>query len=123
MPMTIELDDTLRATLEMQAQATGESPEALAIRLLREHLSEPDIANTAPLQRNLAAFHRMLPELLTTHMGKAVAFLDGELVGVGDDRISLVKEVWAKCGQVPVLVREVGKPSRVIRVGAQRIAR
>jgi hypothetical protein len=113
MPITITLDDTLAAVLEMNAQMIGETSEALAQRLLRDRLLDSHVAAPDMFQRNLAAFNTMLPELLQTHAGKAVAFLNGELVGVGTDRITLAQEIWARYGYTEILVREVAPTPRV----------
>lgn len=116
MSLMIELDDALQAALEMQAEVTGETPAELAQRLLREQLFGADSTASAAFQRNLAAFHRMLPGLLKQYPGKAVAFLDGELVGVGEDRVALAKEMWATYGRVELLVREVTRTPRVLHI-------
>ncbi|MCG8351131.1 MAG: hypothetical protein MI924_25455 [Chloroflexales bacterium] len=107
MPIILTLDDTLATVLEVNAQLVGETSEALAQRLLRDRLLDSKVIEHDMFQRNLAAFNHMLPELLQTHAGKAVAFLNGELVGVGADRITLAQEIWARYGYTEILVREV----------------
>ena len=75
-------------------------------------------------QREYQAFLRLLPELLVTHRGRYVAIHEGRVAGVGDDRIELAREVWAKHGYVPIHIGLVTTdPPPVVRAPSPRVVR
>lgn len=114
--MLIELSDDLAAVLESCAQALGLSPASLAERLLRAQLIGSTRGQSPDFQRNHAAFEQKLPELLQTHTGQFVAFLDGELVGIGADQMELKREMYAKFGYVNMLITKVTARPRVLHI-------
>jgi hypothetical protein len=63
-------------------------------------------------EREHRAFQQKLPELLTTHRGKYVAFHDGQLVDIGDDELVLASRVRAKFGYVPIHIGLVADQPR-----------
>ena len=70
-----------------------------------------------PLDEELRAFDRLLPELLTTHRGQFVAVFGGNVVGSGTDKIAVAKQAYAEYGYRPILVRLVtDAPQRVVRI-------
>lgn len=116
MATLIELDDDLYVVLKERAQTFGLSPDILAQRLLRTHLAGVKNVQSVTFRRNLAAFQRKLPELLQTHAGQFVAFLDGELVGIRENIDDLRKEMYAKYGYINMLITEVTIEPRVRHV-------
>jgi hypothetical protein len=54
--------------------------------------------------REHQAFLQMLPALLQTHRGKYVAIHEGQVVGSGDDKITLALHAYAQYGYVPIYV-------------------
>ena len=70
-----------------------------------------------PLEEELRAFDRLLPELLGTHRGRYVAVFGGKVVGTGTDKIAVAKKAYAEYGYRPILVRLVtDAPPRVVRI-------
>ena len=58
-------------------------------------------------QRERLAFHRLLPELLTTHAGKVVAIHDEQVIAVGDERRPVIDEATRIAGYVDLFVKQV----------------
>jgi hypothetical protein len=54
--------------------------------------TDPDLA------REFDAFQRLLPELLKTHRGEFAAVHNGEVVGFGQDRVSLATDLYRRHG-------------------------
>lgn len=77
----------------------------------------------AAIEQEHAAFEKMLPELLQKYEGRVVALYQGQVVDVGDDRMT----VWAKArkqlGQVPVYVQTVEFPPRIVNMPYRRVVR
>jgi len=73
------------------------------------------------LQKEIAAFERMKPELLNTHKGKHVAILNGQLVDSDDDKRVLAKRVYAKYGNRTILMTEVREQPRVYRIDSPEV--
>lgn len=74
-------------------------------------------------QRELRAFRRLLPELLATHRGKYVAIHNEQVVGSGDDIVTVAMDVYWKHGHVPIYVDLVtDEPTKPIRIPSPRIS-
>lgn len=121
--LSIELDDSLMNALEIYAQTIGTSPEELAHQILRKHLFGSGIKHSEAFERNVEAFYSQLPELLEQYEGMCVAFRDGELVGVGTERISLLKKMYALYGYSDIFVTQVSRTLRVRHVGHRQLLR
>jgi hypothetical protein len=80
-------------------------------------------AEEAAIEREHAAFERMLPELLKQYPGQAVAIHNGQVVGVGDDEMDLWAQVRQKLGPVPVYVQVVEYPPRIYKMPHRKIIR
>lgn len=85
----------------------------------------PSLAHTsAKFQRERAAYYRLLPELLKTHLGKVVAIHDGQVVEAGTSRIEVAMATFRRVGAVPIFVELVTEdPPRVFRIPGLRLAR
>ena len=70
-------------------------------------------AEEAAIEREHAAFQRMLPELLKQYEGQVVAIYNGQVVDIGDDEVEVWKRARQRLGQVPVYVDTVEYPPRV----------
>jgi hypothetical protein len=62
--------------------------------------------------REYAAFQRLLPSLIQTHLGQFVAIHDGRVIASGVDRLQVVNEALLKNGGADIHVGLVG-PERV----------
>lgn len=120
MSKSIQIEDDLYAALERQAQALGLSPVTLAHQLLQTQLMGSSRHQSPTFQRNWMAFQEALPTLLQTLAGHYVAFFNGQLVGSGEDRSVLMKEMYAKYGYVSMLITQVTAMPRVRHVSYHR---
>lgn len=64
----------------------------------------------AELEREIAAYEAMRPELEAKQMGKWVLVHDERLIGTYDSFEKAAEEAVAKFGRGPFLVRQVGAP-------------
>ncbi len=60
-------------------------------------------------ERERAAFFRLLPELLKTHLGKVVAIHDERVIAVGDDRRPVIDAATRIAGDVDLMVETVAE--------------
>jgi PHD/YefM family antitoxin component YafN of YafNO toxin-antitoxin module len=67
-------------------------------------------------EREQAAFERMKPELLHTHLGKVVAIYQGEVVQVGTDIAETLDAVYEQFGYVPCYVQRVEETPRIFHL-------
>lgn len=80
-------------------------------------------AEEAAIDREHAAFERMLPELLKQYPGQAVAIYNGEVVGVGNSKMDLWSQVRQKLGPVPVYVQVIEYPTKVYKMPHRKVIR
>lgn len=72
-------------------------------------------------ERELAAFRRLLPFILSSHLGEFVAVHDGQVVAHGRDRVSVVGDAFSKVGNVAIHVGFVGpETAEPMRSGVRR---
>lgn len=77
----------------------------------------------SPLDGEIRAFERLLPELLQTHRGRYVAVLGGRVIVCGADKIAVAKQAYAEHGYRPILVRLVtDQPRPVVHIPSVRRA-
>jgi hypothetical protein len=77
------------------------------------HLAPPELSKG---EREYPAFHRLLPQLLSTHPGQYVAVHEGQVIDSGTDDIALIQRVHARVGYVPIHVGLVTEQPLVARV-------
>ena len=67
-------------------------PSAGEVREFNVVLPEPPPPPPAAdkFEREQAAFHRLLPDLLTTHRGQYVAIHDGQVIAVGNSSVGVL---------------------------------
>lgn len=71
--------------------------------------------------REKETYFKMEKELINNYRGKFVAVLNGEIVGVGEDKMELALGIYKERGYVPMYIGQVGAKERVIRVPSPRI--
>ncbi len=70
-------------------------------------------------QREIQAFQRMRTVLEERYAGRVVAIYQGRVVAVGDDRQSVLREVWERFGPVTCYIERVGEAGlRKVRIPA-----
>jgi len=81
-------------------------------------------AAPAEFDQEVAAFERLKPALLKQHAGQAVAIHHGQVVAVGDDKMSVLAEVLAQFGPVPCYIERVAPETpRRVRISSAWVAR
>lgn len=86
----------------------------------------PAPAPTSPeaiVEREYAAFQRLLPELLKAHRGEWVAIVDEQPVQFGPDFKSVILPVRQRFGKRPVCVQEIRETPRVHKILSPRVVR
>jgi hypothetical protein len=68
----------------------------------------------AALDREIAAYDKMLPELESKHFGKWVVFKDDNFIGAFDRFEPAANEAVRRFGRGPFLIRQVGEPPIVL---------
>ena len=63
-----------------------------------------------PLDIEIEAYEKRLPDLEKNHLGKFVVFKGGELVGAWDTLDAAAAAAVARFGRGPYLIRQVGAP-------------
>jgi PHD/YefM family antitoxin component YafN of YafNO toxin-antitoxin module len=96
-----------------------------AFRVWRESEHDHQQASTRneAFQREVAAFERMKPELLKTHLGQAVAVYHGEIVAVGATKQQVYEQVTANFGEAPVFIHVVEDRPRVYKMPYRKVIR
>ena len=74
------------------------------------------------LRDEQAAFQRLLPELLKTHLGQFVAIQDGRLIDADADESALARRTLAQ-GDKPVYIQEVRAEPRVYELPSPEVIR
>jgi hypothetical protein len=119
-PYEVALDDTSEVVI---LERDGEAVAAIVpiaeyqafqswrqAELRRQTQSEEEAA----IEREHAAFEKMLPELLQKYEGRVVAIYQGEVVAVGDDEAVVWKQTRQRLGPLPIYVQTVEALPRVV---------
>ena len=68
----------------------------------------------AELDREIAAFEKMRPDLEKQHLGKFVLIKQSKLVGVYESFEQVAEEAVKQFGRGPYLLRQVGAPPVIL---------
>ena len=115
---TIQLPQDLYEAVRQKALAQQKTTEDLVIEWVSSHLDEAAYDDmTQAFEQEVAAFERLKTTLLAQYAGQYVAIYQGEVVGAGEDRLTLVKEVYRRFGEVPCYIEQVSsEPLRRVRI-------
>jgi len=118
MQNTIQLPQDLFDTVRKKAVAQQKTTDALVIEWISEHLNESETSEIhRAFEQEVAAFEALKPGLLEQFPDQYVAIYQGQVVGNGDNRLALVKEVYDQFGEVPCYVEKVTlEPPRRVRI-------
>jgi len=121
-PYEVALDDTSEVVI---LERNGEPVAAIVpiaeyqafqswrqAELRRQTQSEEESA----IEREHAAFEKMLPELLQKYEGRVVAIYQGEVVAVGDDEAVVWKQTRQRLGPLPIYVQTVEALPRIVNM-------
>ena len=76
-----------------------------------------------PFEREVAAFERILPELLQKYRGRVVAIHNGHVVEVGDSKAEVSERVHQRLGDVTVYVQRVSEHPRIYKFPYFKVVR
>ena len=129
-PYEVSLDDVLLTNEVVILEKDGQPVAALvpiteytAFQAWREEerRRQAHQAEETAIEREHAAFERMLPELLKQYAGRVVAIYNGQVIDVGDDKM----EVWERASQqlngAPVYVQIVEYPPKVYKMPHRKV--
>jgi hypothetical protein len=74
-------------------------------------------------EREVAAFERMLPELLQKYRGRVVAIHDSQVVEVGDSKAEVSERVHQRLGDVTVYIQWVLEQPRIYKFPYFKVVR
>ena len=134
-PYTLILDEAALAEGPVQVlHSDGErvvgvivpSEEYAAFRTWRQAQKGQQRAQRGhdPFEREVAAFERMLPQLLQKYRGRVVAVYEGRVVEVGcpgEGVAEVAGRVYSRVGYVPVYVQRVTETPRVYKITGPRL--
>jgi hypothetical protein len=101
---TIVLEPNLRAWLEQDAEQDTRSINDLINEAVAQYLRE---RQQAKLDREIAAYEAMHPQLVLDHAGEWVAIHRQELVDHDHDRVALYRRIRSRYGRTSVLIRQI----------------
>ncbi len=89
-------------------------------------LPAPDLAlvETTPAawENERRAFLRLLPTLLSTHLGQYVAVHQERVIAAGPDQIEVAKQAYTQAGYFPIYVGLVtNEPPQPVRISSPRL--
>lgn len=118
MPQTVQLPQDLYDAVRERAESQRKTTDDLVAEWVSEKVNEVDwVAAEESLEQEAAAFAALKPELLKQYPDQYVAIYQGQVVGYGDNRLALVKEVYGQFGEVPCYVEKVSlSPLRRVRI-------
>jgi hypothetical protein len=129
-PYTVNVNDETIGHEPVVISRDGEPfvvvlPYAEYIRLMARQIApspgvDPD---SSLLDRERAAFRRLLPDLLRDHQGEWVAIVDGQPVEFGPDFATVIVHVRQRYGQRAVYVQEILESPRVYKIESPRLVR
>lgn len=116
MQQTVQLPQDLYESVRERAESQRRTADDLIVEWVSEKVGETELAEAdAAFEREVTAFKALKPELLKQYLDQYVAIYQGQVVGHGNNRLALVKEVYEQFGEVPCYVEKVSlePPRRV----------
>ncbi len=80
-------------------------------------------SEAAAIEREHAAFQKMLPELLQKYPGRVVAIHQGQIIAVGDQRMDVWQEARQQVNGAPVYVQTVESSPRIYNLPSRKVIR
>lgn len=107
MQQSIHLPQDLYDAVTRRAKNQEKTPNDLVVEWVYEKVGEnQQLEADGAFEKEVAAFEALKPELLQQYPGQYIAIYQGQVVGHGDNRLSLVKEVYEQFGEVPCYVEK-----------------
>jgi hypothetical protein len=125
MQQTVRLPQDLYDAVDKQAKTQRKTADGLVVEWVVEKIGETELAEVdTAFEQEVATFETLKPELLAQYPNQYIAIYQGQVVGNGDNRLALVKEVYNQFGEVPCYVEKVTlEPPRRVRMPSVRKAK
>lgn len=125
MQNTIQLPQDLYETVRKQAKAQQKTADSLVVEWVSERVDETEKSEiNQAFEREIAAFEQLKPTLLEQYAGQYVAIYQGNVVGSGDEKLTLLHEVRERLGRVVCYIEKVVPISpRTVRIPSVRATR
>ena len=85
-------------------------------------LPAPVLRPSAPSNKwesEYAAFQKLLPQLLLSHRGLYVAIHNGNVVGLGEEKLETARRAYSEYGPVAILVRLIAEElPRIVEIAS-----
>jgi antitoxin (DNA-binding transcriptional repressor) of toxin-antitoxin stability system len=129
-PYTLALDDTSLGDEVVILEKDGQPVAALvpineykAFQNWREGERHRrfQLAELDSMEQEHAAFEQMQPELLKEHPGRVVAIYQGNVVAVGDDKMTLWAQVRQQLGPVPIYLQRVDRSPQIYKMPHRKV--
>jgi hypothetical protein len=89
---------------------------------MKERRAHSSASNTE-FEKQWQVLQAMMPQLLKTHLGQWVAIVDQKMVSAGVTWESVLNDVLARFGNVPMCIHEVLEKPRIYKIESPRIIR
>ncbi len=118
MQQSVQLPQDLYEAIIKRAKTEQKTADALIVEWVSEKVGETELAEAEEaFEQEVAAFKVLKPKLLQKYPDQYVAIYKGQVVANGDNRLSVVKEVYNQVGEVPCYVEKVTlEPLRRVRI-------
>ena len=118
MQQSVQLPGNIYEAVRKRAKSQRKTADDLVVEWLSEKIDETKLAEAdEAFDQEVAAFNILKPALLEQYLDQYVAIYQGKVVGNGDNRLLLVKEVYNQFGEVPCYIEKVtSEPLRRVRV-------
>ena len=128
-PYTVNADDSSAESDTIIIRRNGEPAWAVVpytdyqeLQTMRQHRSRSSASNTE-FEKQWQVLQAMMPQLLKTHLGQWVAIVDQQMVSAGATWESVLNDVLARFGNMPMCIHEVLEKPRIYKIESPRIIR
>ena len=105
----------LETDVPKSPEVTGPFPQELQAGRANDSLDSDDPSLTCdPFLREVDAFERMLPNLLSTRPGEFVAIYHQQIIGLSTDRAELIRRMQTDRPGCEVLIRRISSDQRTV---------
>jgi hypothetical protein len=121
--LIVSLPNKVLEKIEKRAEAENRPINDLVVDVLQNTFNGmPDNPENEAMEREMAAYQTMHPQLLSQYKNQYVAILDGRLVDHDTNQLALVKRRLQKYPNQTVLITQVRpEPIRTIQIRSPRL--
>lgn len=127
---SVQIDDTAFADEVVLLEKEGQPVAAVlpiseyrAYQLWRdaENRTQSRQTKEAEIEREHAAFAKMLPELIKQYSGQVVAIYNGKVVATGSEKMDVWEQARLKIGKQTIYVQKVAKAPTIYKMPNRRV--